>query len=230
MKLLRGRIVCRLACLFYLTVAPQPARDEWVVHNDFSETFTVYVSPESAPRSISVAKIPPGEQRPLRTGQDFHHVEIVSHGGDLYVLTARLRNRVGVTELKTILGESGKENGHIIYSYKNQDDFNVGDTSRVENLRSSFWKTTYATPDGGRATTYLKFQGDVGMYYDGRGQMSQINYARRADKWIVSGNWVFDRNQSGQFQFFVNADETRFTSTPDGADSTWSGDRLRVRK
>ena len=206
------------------TIAMKTARADWRVRNNLEETFTVYVWPTGTPQAIKTCTIRPGERCGLPLGSDTHEVELVSSGDDVYVLRSMsLRQRNEVTDLKTILTPQRREGGRTIYQYMNQRGFNRGDTHRLNDLKWSAWKTKYSTPNGGSVTTDLRFAGNVGTYNRGRGKLSEVTYAQRDGRWVISGNWVFDSGSNGQFEFFVNDRESRFSSTPNRPSSKWDG-------
>jgi hypothetical protein len=204
---------------------------DWNVRNNLGERFTIYVWPSNNPSALHSRIIENGNQARIPLGQDSHQIELLSRGGDLYILEpAFLTKLSGVTDLKTILTpKNRKVRGRTVYQYMNQQGFNEGDSDRLDQLQWSAWRTTYDTPGGGSVTTDLKFADSVGTYYGGRGRLSEITYEQEGDHTVIRGKWVFDKKAEGRFTFYVaNDDPNKFASTRDGGNSKWSGTRLTV--
>lgn len=219
-------IIGFLGVLVWLS-AGSTATADWMVQNNLNETFTVYVWPSGTPKAIKTCKISPGKSCRIPLGEDTHEVELVSSGGDVYILEpTSLRDREGATGLKTILTPKRKENGRTIFQFMNQEGFNQGEQERIDDVKWSAWTTTYRTPNGGNVKTDFKLAGATGTYNGGRGRLSDVTYQQNGDGWIITGKWVFDQGAaSGTFTFYVNDDGSGFSSNADQSASSWGGSR-----
>ena len=202
---------------------PLSARADWKVENNLDETFTIYVWPTNNSSNLQSRRIGPGKQASLSLGEDQHEIELLSEGNDLYILEpATLRNRTGVTKLKTILTpKKKKRNGRTVFQYMNQQGYDEGDSTRLEEVMWSAWQTEYQSPNG-LVRTDLKFAGSAGSYNGGRGKLTDVTYENKNGQTAIKGKWIFDGKKDGQFQFTVDSkNPNRFSSN-----QNWSGKRL----
>jgi len=224
--MIRARFLFVLA--FGLLLPSSLWGQQWRVTNNLDERFTVIVWPESNDTQVSQVVVPRGQTREVPLGQDRHEIQLVSGGGNIYMLEpAKLRGRGQPTLLKDILTpKERKVNGRIAYNYMNQNGFNKGDNAgNIQSLSHSNWNSEYLDPDDNKVKARLSFKGDEGTYTTSQftGQLSRVRYRTKGDdgRIIVDGQWSLGE-QKGQFKFNLNTDLDKF-------DGQWTRDGQKWR-
>jgi hypothetical protein len=184
---------------------------DWILFNDFDETFIVYVRSASLRRyPFKPHEIAPGESKKIELGTDLHDLQVKPNGGGLVILQpVELINRQQ-TNLSEVVSPQGRKNGRTLYKAMQNDGYEIDDAylDTINGLRGSSWRSSFANPQGGNFDNVsLKLTGSTGNYKSNEisGKLTNVMYTpdTDAEEVIIDGSWESNRGFKGRFVFRV---------------------------